>query len=242
MRNYNFLIDFIYSIAWKQIPQERISFLKILSMLEELHNSIIYMFDANLPDLLDDKTLDLDGSKEVHDDLDIPDDDVSDVSNANPIIISLDEGVVAFREGEHEKAWKCFEYHAKNDNVTAKYWKGRYLNEGLLPDKKDPEEGKKLLKEAADRGNPDAQLRYAFTLLNIISEGNNREIFMDYITKAATEGENTAAQFHLGEIYYKGKCKIPKNEDEGIKWLRKAALQNNSKAITLLNTLGIDIY
>ncbi|RGB35134.1 kinase-like domain-containing protein [Rhizophagus diaphanus] len=232
----------IISGSWKQIPHERISFLKILSMLEELHNSIIYMFDANLPDLLDNEALDLDGSNEVNDDLDIPDDDVCNVSDVNPIIISLDEGISAFRVGEHEKAWKCFEYHAKNDNVTAKYWKGRYLNEGLLADKKDPEEGKKLLKEAADRGNPDAQLRYAFTLLKILHEGNNREIFMEYITKAANEGENTAAQFHLGEIYYKGKCKIPKNEEEGIKWLRKAALQNNSKAIGLLNTSGIDIY
>jgi TPR repeat protein len=197
------------------------------------------MFDANLPDLLPDKTLDLDGSNEVDDDLEIPDDDVSDVS---PIIISLDEGILAFRASEHQKAWKCFEYHARNDNVTAKYWKGRYLYEGLLGDIKDIEEGKKLLKEAADKGNADAQLRYAFTLLKILDEGDNRNIFIDYIIKAATEGENSAAQFHLGELYYKGKCKIPKNEVEGIKWLRKAALRNNSKAIKLLEASGIDIY
>ncbi|PKK70973.1 hypothetical protein RhiirC2_745424, partial [Rhizophagus irregularis] len=62
----------IISDSWKQIPHERISFLKILSMLEELHNSIIHMFDANLPDLLDNEALDLDGSNEVNGDLDIP--------------------------------------------------------------------------------------------------------------------------------------------------------------------------
>jgi len=188
------------------------------------------MFDDDLPDLLPDKTLvddDLDASD---DDLDIPDDDVSSIIP----IIPIDDGIQAYRLGQHPKAWECFEYHAGNDNVTAKYWKGRYLWEGLLDGKKEREEGKVLLKEAADKGNPDAQLRYAFTLLKVLDEGDNRKIFVNYITKAATEGDNNAAQFHLGEIYYKGKCKIPKDENEGIKWLKKAALRNNNKAIKLL--------
>ncbi|GBB91009.1 hypothetical protein RclHR1_01810012 [Rhizophagus clarus] len=227
----------IINDSWKQDPHERISFLKILDMLEELHSSIIYLFDENLPNLLPDKTLDLDGTNEPdddYDDLEIPDDVCSIIS------ITLEEGIKAYRASDHQKAWKCFEYHANNGNVTAKYWKGRYLYEGLH-NIKNLEEGKKLLKEAADEGNPDAQLRYAFTLLKILEEGNNKEIFMNYLTKSATEGENSAAQFHLGDIYYKGKCKIPKDENKGIEWLRKAALKNNNKAIKLLEDSNIKI-
>jgi len=38
-----------------------------------------------------------------------------------------------------------------------------------------------------------------------------------------------------------GKCRISRDENEGIKWLRKAALRNNNKAIKLLKQLGIEI-
>ncbi|CAB4496107.1 unnamed protein product [Rhizophagus irregularis] len=226
----------IINDSWKQTPHERKPLLKILDTLEELHKSISYMFDNNLQELFPDKVLDLDKLDGVNNDLDI----VSDVSDVSPIIISLNEGILAFQASLHQKAWKCFEYHAGNDNVIAKYWKGRYLWDGLHDNVKEREEGKTLLKEAADKGNPDAQLRYAFTLLKFIREGNNREIMMDYITKAAI-GDNSAAQFHLGEIYYMGKCRISKDENEGIKWLRKAALRNNNKAIKLLKKLGIDV-
>ncbi|RIA88669.1 kinase-like domain-containing protein [Glomus cerebriforme] len=212
--------------TWKDIPQERISFLKALDMLEELHSSIQNMFDENLQ-------FDFDGSK---DSLIIPDDLIIQ-------IIPLVKGILAFRMGDHQKAWECFDYHASNGSITAKYWKGRYLWDGYLDNIKGrEEEGKALLKEAADEGIPDAQLRYAFTLLEVLDEGDNRKIFMDYITKAATEGDNDVAQFNLGDIYYKGKCKIPKDEDKGIKWLKMAALRNNTKAIDLLKQIGINIY
>ena len=128
-------------------------------------------------------------------------------------------------------------------NTTAKYWKGRYLWDGLLDSIKGrEEEGKKLLKEAADEGNSDAQLRYAFTFKTILDKEENQQIFMEYIKKAASEGNNPTAQFNLGDIYYKGKCNIPTDEDKGIKWLRKSALRNYKKAIKLLKESGIDIY
>ena len=57
-------------------------------------------------------------------------------------------------------------FRSKNNSIVAKYWKGRYLWEGYLDDIKEREEGKTLLKEAADEGSPEAQLRYAFTLSN----------------------------------------------------------------------------
>jgi hypothetical protein len=215
--------------------------MKLLDMLEELYNSVRHMFDDNSSGILPDK-LDLDGSKETSDaDLELSDENISPIG-IKPVI-SLEEGIRAFRNKEHQKAWECFDFHAKNNNITAKYWKGRYLWEGLINDIKGrEEEGKKLLKEAADEGNYDAQLRYAFTLSNIIDEGDNRQTFMKYLKKAANEGNNSIAQFNLGDIYYKGKCNVSKDEDEGIKWLIKAALQDNFKATNFLNTLGINVY
>jgi hypothetical protein len=215
--------------------------MKLLDLLDELYNSISYMFEDNSLGLLPDKTLDLDGTIDNSDsDLELPDEDISPVI-IKPVI-SLEEGIRAFENKEHEKAWECFEFHAENKNTTAKYWKGRYLWDGLLDNIKGrEEEGKKLLKEAADEGNSDAQLRYAFTFKQVLDKEENQKIFMEYIKKAANEN-NPTAQFNLGDIYFKGKCNIPKDEIEGIKWLRKAALQDNSKAIKLLSQLGVGVY
>ncbi|CAG8573589.1 5704_t:CDS:2 [Rhizophagus irregularis] len=227
----------IINDTWKQNPQERISFMKLLDMLEELHNSI----RMNPTDILRDKSLD--SSKYISNadaDLELPDEVISPVI-FKPVI-SLEEGIKAFKAEKHQKAWECFDFHAKNNNTTAKYWKGRYLWEGYLDGIKEREEGKELFKEAADEGNSDAQLRYAFTLLNKLEEENNRQIFLEYLKKAAGEGNNPTAQFNLGDIYYKGKCNIPKDEYEGIRWLMKAALQDNEKATNLLNQLNIDVY
>ncbi|CAG8740110.1 22393_t:CDS:2, partial [Rhizophagus irregularis] len=137
--------------------------------------------------------------------------------------IPLDEGIQAHKKGEYQKAWNCFEYHAKNGNTLAKCWKGRYLWDGYLDGIKERDDGRKLLKEAADEGHADAQLFYAFTLKKSMNEGKNIDTFIDYITKAA-KGNNEVAQYNLGDIYYKGKLNIPKDEKEGIRWLKMAAL------------------
>ncbi|CAB5342216.1 unnamed protein product [Rhizophagus irregularis] len=228
----------IINDTWKQEPQERISFMKLLDMLEELNNSI-RMQENNSSDILYDK-FDLNGSKETSDaDLELPDKIISSVKP----VISIEEGIQAFKHKDHKKAWECFNFHAENNNIEAKYWKGRYLWEGYFDDIQErEEEGKRLLKEAADEGNSDAQLRYAFTFKQILDDEENRQIFMEYIKRAAIEGNNPTAQFNLGDIYFKGKCNIPKDENEGIKWLRKAALQDNSKATKLLNQYGVDVY
>ena len=168
-------------IAWKQNPHERIPFMKLLDLLEELYNSIQNMFEDNSIGLLPDKTLDLDGSKETSDtDLELSSDEEVDVIKP---IISLEEGTKAFKNHEYGKAWECFEFHAENGNIEAKYWKGRYLWNELGGIKGRKEEGQKLLKEAADEGNSDAQLRYAFTFKDILDK-ENRQIFMEYLKKS----------------------------------------------------------
>ncbi|CAB4417627.1 unnamed protein product [Rhizophagus irregularis] len=195
------------TVTWKQEPQERISFMKLLDMLEELNNSI-RMQENNSSDILYDK-FDLNGSKETSDaDLELPDKIISSIKP----VISIEEGIQAFKHKDHKKAWECFNFHAENNNIEAKYWKGRYLWEGYFDDIQERE------------------------------EEENRQIFMEYIKRTAIEGNNPTAQFNLGDIYFKGKCNIPKDKNEGIKWLRKAALQDNSKATKLLNQYGVDVY
>jgi serine/threonine protein kinase len=233
--NKNIFINFFFIyLAWKQNPQERISFLKAFDKLDELHNTISHMFDENVPALLNDKTLDFDGSKS---DLALPDEVIKPIIQ----VIPLDKGILAHDTGDHKSAWKCFEYHAGNNNATAKTWKGYYLWKGYNDGGERREEGIELLKKAADEGHPDAQLYYAFTFKNSIKEGKDIDTFIDYITKAA-EGDNVIAQYNLGEIYYTGRFNVPKDEDKGIKWLRMAALRENLKAIGFLEEKGISLY
>src|ERR1044072_8658103 len=97
---------FFISVAWKNDPQERVSFEQLLDMLEELYNSV-NNHSLELPD----KTSHLD-----NDNL-LPDNNISSVQ-----IIPLEEGIQAFKNKEHQKAWKCFNFHTKNNNTTAKYW------------------------------------------------------------------------------------------------------------------------
>ncbi|CAG8465022.1 14290_t:CDS:2 [Rhizophagus irregularis] len=82
----------IINDSWKQNPQERISLMKLLDMLEGLYNSIRRMFNDRALGLLPDKTLDL------NDDLELPDEDISPVSQKGyryiVKIVSLRQGHV----------------------------------------------------------------------------------------------------------------------------------------------------
>ncbi|CAG8545797.1 10880_t:CDS:10 [Diversispora eburnea] len=64
----------------------------------------------------------------------------------------------------------------------------------------DHKKASELFKEAADDEISDAQLLYAFSLVNNPPVKFDREIFLKYITKAA-DNKNPTAQFNLGEIY-----------------------------------------
>ncbi|RIB05237.1 hypothetical protein C2G38_2118875, partial [Gigaspora rosea] len=69
----------------------------------------------------------------------------------------------------------------------------------------------------------------------------NLKEFLEYLNKAA-ENNNHTAQYNLGEIYVYGRLKAEKDEKKGIQYLKLAALNNNLKAIKILNELKIDIY
>ncbi|CAG8601546.1 10311_t:CDS:2 [Diversispora eburnea] len=197
--------------------------------------------------LLPDKALDLDGSAvSISDeggfylpDMYMDDFNIDEIAQ----VIPLEEGIAAHRKKEHTKAWECFSAHAELGNATAKYWKGYYFWEGIEVEK-DRKKASELFKEAADDADdeiPDAQLRYAISLVNNPPVKFDRKIFLEYLTKAA-DNNNPTAQFNLGEVYIYGKLNQKKDEELGKKYLRLAALNDQPKAKELLQKLGINEY
>ncbi|CAG8545756.1 10878_t:CDS:2 [Diversispora eburnea] len=233
--------------AWKSDPAIRASLQNIFINLVQLVDEYCTPDKETAVILLPDKTLDLDGSLSravsISDEgnWELPDMDYMDF-NIDEIaqVIPLEEGIAAHRKKEHTKAWKCFLAHADLNNATAKYWKGYYLWEGIEVEK-DRKQACELFKEAADAEIADAQLRYAFSLVNNPLVKFDRETFLKYITKAA-DNNNPTAQFNLGETYLYGKLNQKRDEELGKKYLRLAALNNQPKAKEVLQKLGINVY
>ncbi|RHZ77125.1 hypothetical protein Glove_185g28 [Diversispora epigaea] len=130
--------------------------------------------------------------------------------------------------------------HADLDNALAKYWKGIYLWEGIEVEK-DRKQACELFKQAADDEIAEAQLNYTLSFVNNPLVNFDHEIFFKFITKAA-DNNNPTAQFHLAEVYLRGKLNKKKDEKLGKKYLRLAALNNQPKAKELLQKLGINVY
>ena len=171
-----------------------------------------------------------------NDDDEVPKDEV----NIEPLI-PISEGLIANKEKNYEKAWKCFERHAKNNNSLGKYWKAYYLWEGHFVSK-DRISAIKLFKEAADEGVAESQLRYAF----LLADKDVKVLKLDtrdpikYL-KLAAENDNATAQFHVGECYLKEKLGCKKNLDLAEYWLKRAALNNHRDAIKKLQELNVEI-
>src|SRR4051794_5893198 len=157
-----------------------------------------------------------------------------------PEIPTLDDGIKAHKKKEVTRAWEIFCKHANLGSAKAKYWKGYYLWEGYA-DQNDRKQASLLFKEAADDGLANAQLRYAFSLIDIQGPEFDRKIFIEYLTKAANN-QNSTAQFNLGDLYLNGKLDVSRNVELGKKYLRLAAITNQPNAIEMLQDLGVNIY
>ncbi|KAF0426246.1 kinase-like protein [Gigaspora margarita] len=149
-------------------------------------------------------------------------------------LIPFEDGIKAHKAKEYKKAWECFEGHAKLGNNMAKYWQGYYLLNGTGV-KKDHTEALRLFKEAADAGVPDAQLRYAFALLENKINLDVPEI-LKYMTMAA-DSENSTALFNLGDIYWNGKLGVEIDKAKAESYIKLAALKNQPKAIPFLEKI-----
>ncbi|CAG8522749.1 5382_t:CDS:2 [Funneliformis mosseae] len=230
--------------AWQDDPQIRASLQQIFLELHDLYTKYCAAGYNASPALKPDKTLDLDGTRAISvsdvGGLDLPDLDMEFSIDAIQEIIPLEDGIAAHKRKETNVAWECFNAHADLGNTTAKYWKGYYLWEGYAG-QKDRVEASKLFKAAADDGLADAQLRYAFSLVGNPGTKFNKNVFIEYLTKAA-DNNNSTAQFNLGDLYIHGKLGVSKDELLGKKYLKLAALSSQPKAIEILQKLNINIY
>ncbi|RHZ49006.1 hypothetical protein Glove_535g16 [Diversispora epigaea] len=151
------------------------------------------------------------------------------------IIKPFEDGIKAHKNKEYKEAWECFNEHADLNLNLAKYWKGYYLYTGYYV-KKNKKEALEWFKMAADEGVPDAQLRYAFGLLETNNgDSENNATILHYMTLAA-DGGNETAMYNLGDIYYHGKLGVDKDEGKGIELVKLAALKKQPRAIDFLKS------
>ncbi|RHZ83162.1 hypothetical protein Glove_99g178 [Diversispora epigaea] len=183
-------------------------------------------------------------------------------------IFKLSDGIKAHEQGDHQKAWECFNLHSANNNPRAKYWKAYYLWNGIY-EKKNCELAIKILKEAANQNDSKAQFFYASILLkendekdneqdnnnNNNNNNNKREDndndkdritkkyneYLTYMTLAANNN-NLDALYNLGLIYLNGKYNVEKNEEKAIQYLKLASLKEEQRSIESLDKLGIKLF
>ncbi|CAG8572792.1 10505_t:CDS:2 [Gigaspora margarita] len=221
----------IIESTWKHMPQERTGVAELQKVLEQL--AATYPIPPGAPILLDDKTLNFDGSL------------ASPESENGTSFIPLDRGIDLHKKRDHANAWRCFKENADLGDNTAKYWQGYYLCHGYGVVEKDERRATELFKDAADNDHPDAQFRYAVLLLNNLKNEQNitrkNELCGEILHyfKLAANHKNYDAVYHLGDIYLNGKLNMVKNKDLGVEYLKLAAENAHEKAIKLLEALMI---
>ncbi|PKY46742.1 hypothetical protein RhiirA4_444481 [Rhizophagus irregularis] len=235
--------DYKITQPWNQDPNIRISITKLLIQLDDLSKK--YVKPGCSPGLEPQEIANFDiPSNSLNDKSDeIPDDvDFSNIDVDFEPLIPISEGVKAYKEKNHEKAWKCFNEQAENQNSLGKYWKAFYLWGGLF-NQKDKLAALALYKEAADDGITDAQYRYALSLLDkdIKSkiQTNSKEEAVKYLRIAAENGSGSA-QFQIGEGYYNGNLGYAQNLEMAKLWYKRAALKDDKKAKERLKALGVN--
>lgn len=103
---------------------------------------------------------------------------------------------------------------------------------------KDVQLGITYLKEAAEKGLPEAMFELAHCYLSGIS-GLEKDVQHGFAyMKQAAEAELAQAQFELGQLYHEGiGCKS--DIDEALKWLEKAINQGHKEAVAMAGYLLI---
>ncbi|CAG8648328.1 13330_t:CDS:2 [Funneliformis mosseae] len=235
----------IIKAAWQQDPSLRPELNYLFNDLEQLSAPLPILS----PGLIAKKTSEEDikpietkhRESSSYESFDLPSTPDFDLDQIVMPMMKLEDGITAHKNGDKKKAYECFKNHSDIGNKVAKYWLGYYYWEGYVV-KKSPGKGAELFKEAADKGVPDAQLRYAFALSDKNSPLTfNLDEFVKYLSMAADNG-NTAAQFNLGDLFYNGKLGVPKEPQKGLSYLKLAAIKGQPKARAMLDKLDINYY
>ncbi|CAB4412864.1 unnamed protein product [Rhizophagus irregularis] len=233
----------IIKLAWQQDPSLRLEIQLLFNMLQESYEKNVLSNKSSLimrP--LKENTTEITTGDANLDSLCLSDSEDQNESVLQIVVplIPAKEGLQAHKEGNHKKAWECFEANANVGDILAIYWQGYYYLEGKHVDK-NKQKAMELFRKAADSGNADAQLRYAFCLIDKENKKIDSNEFMKYLQLAA-DNNNVTALYNLGNVYFSGKLGIKKDKEKGIHYLRQAALQRQAKAKEILDKNGISIY
>ena len=93
---------------------------------------------------------------------------------------------------------------------------------------RDPEEGLRWLKEAAEHGNQWAAYRLGKEYLSGEFVPKDATEAVDWFTKSA-EADNQYAQYMLGKLYLTGQG-LPQDQAQAIAWFGRSAAQGNQYA------------
>ncbi|KAF0541056.1 kinase-like protein [Gigaspora margarita] len=233
--------------AWNHIPSERPKVMNVLTTLREAYEKYVPKGTSPMifPKHVSENNISSYGpssnvNEGPHSDGNYFEEFLEDSSIDNipaiKTLIPFEMGYKAHQEKNYKTAWECFSGLAECGNNRAKYWKGYYLLSGYHV-QKDMDAALKLFKEAADNNVSEAQLRYAFTLI----EKNSKEYseIIKYIKMSADNG-NEIALYNLGIIYMEGLYREPINKERAKHYARLAALKNYPKAIELLKKLNFE--
>ncbi|CAG8619502.1 14199_t:CDS:2 [Rhizophagus irregularis] len=226
----------IIKLAWQQDPSLRPGIQLLFNMLQESYEkNVLSNKGSPLIRPLKENTTEITTGDADLDSLCLSDSEDQNESVIQIVVplIPVKEGLQAHKEGNHKKAWECFEANANVGDILAIYWQGYYYLEGKYVDK-NKQKAMDLFRKAADAGNADAQLRYAFCLIDKENKNIDSSKFMKYLQLAA-DNNNATALYNLGDVYFSGKLGIKKDKEKGIHYLKQAALHKQAKAKEILD-------
>lgn len=153
-------------------------------------------------------------------------------------VFQKDKDVFARLEYERENLTD-FVHEARNKRIAeAKRIEEEAIaeqNRKLEEVKRNKEEAIRLLRQAAEQGHVDAQIKLGEAYFFGKGIGKDKNEAIKWYSKATEQG-SADAQYKLGWCYYEG-TQIAKDEDEAIKWWTKAKEQGHALDIVVMDVL-----
>lgn len=106
-----------------------------------------------------------------------------------------------------------------------------YLGNGI---EQNIDEALKWFKLAAEKGHADSAANCSYILQSIEGAESDAAHYKELAAKLGS----AEAQYLLGLDFLEGWATFPKDEEQGIKWIKMSADQGNTKALIKLNELG----
>ena len=138
-----------------------------------------------------------------------------------------------------ERAFQYFELAIQQGEISAYYFKGKYLLSGELKGGRQIKEGIRCLETSAKKGYAPAQYDFGMLLMDGVDAPQNYEKGIYWLTEAAKK-DNQKAQNKLAHCFYNG-TGVDVNMNSAYGWWRRAAepLNGASPSAEALMNCGI---